>query len=314
MIEINPWAQWEGRGSLDVEVIHPGATPTKGVLNTRRGLVVEEPVEVYAANRIRGSVRSADGTRVSWMAVWDANYGSKPKALLVVGYGAYGAPTGLSTSRWKPYIKRGFAIGFAFVRGGGDHTEAWAEEGRREGKLRGVQDFEACVAAMRKALKIPAEKTCLFGRSAGGYLLGTTVARNPKGGLFKYAYTEVPYVDVLKTTSNPVLPLTEYEYREFGDPVHSLADFEFLLRFSPIEALKGEGAPGVFVICRTALNDSRVFAYESFKWVDALRGKKQGGEPKLLAITHGNGHFLRGASRILQQAEDYLILCKKIIE
>ena len=49
-------------------------------------------------------------------------------------------------------------------------------------------------------------------------------------------------------------------------------NFKELLSVSPINTLPTEGAPGVFVITRVGLLDKQVFAYESFKWIQKLRG------------------------------------------
>jgi oligopeptidase B len=190
--------------------------------------------------------------------------------------------------------------------------------GRLEGKERGVEDFEACVRALQKETGIGAAHTCLFGRSAGGYLMGTTVLRNPGGKLAKYVYTEAPYVDVLQTSSNVKLPLTVFEYLEFGDPAHSISDFEMLLRLSPIGGTGPNGAPGVFVLCRAGLNDRQVYAYESVKWMDVLRGTKRSAslnakhkdQKKILFLTKGVGHNVHGKLLHIERAEDFLILYK----
>jgi hypothetical protein len=55
-----------------------------------------------------------------------------------------------------------------------------------------------------------------------------------------------------------------------------------------------------------------VYAYESMKWMDALRGTSQG-EPKLLHLTEGYGHRVHGDEVYTQRAEDFLILCKKLL-
>jgi oligopeptidase B len=170
---------------------------------------------------------------------------------------------------------------------------------------------------MQGAAGVGVGETVVFGRSAGGYLVGAAIVRHPMGDLFGGAYVEVPYVDVLRTASNPSLPLTAFEYLEFGDPARRLADFEFLLRHSPISGLGAEGAPGVRVLCRTALNDKQVYAYESAKWMDALRGAAAveavaEGQPKLLAITAGHGHFVKGHLRDIERAEDYLLIMKNL--
>jgi len=247
---------------------------------------------------------SKDGTKVSLVYVSAVK---EPKAALVVGYGAYGLPTGLGTARWRPLLTRGWAIVFCLVRGSGDHTDAWAEAARRDQKVKSIEDFEACIRKTRSITGLASNKIVIYGRSAGGYLVGATVGRNPHGNLFGAAYTEVPYVDVLRTTTNPSLPLTQLEYEEFGDPATKLQDFGALLRLSPVDLIPKEGIPAIFVLCRTALLDMEVLAYESMKWIRRLRGTKKG-QPKLLAITAGEGHFAKGESAIRQRAQDLAIL------
>jgi len=294
-IKVNPW--WfhhGGAGPIDAIVTIPGRVPFR---------LGQQP-SVYAEKVLTGMAESADGTEVRWIVVYNNNM--TPRGVIINGYGAYNIPTNLNTTRWKPYLDSGIAIGFAMPRGGGDYNDVWAEAGRVHRKYRSVEDFEACVRAIRGLLGLSAQQTVVFGRSAGGYLVGAATARNPEGKLFGTVYTEVPYVDVLKTASNQRLPLTKYEYLEFGDPLHVIADFETMLRLGPVSALDEKGAPGVYVICRTAVNDRQVYAYESVKWIDALRGK--GGKDKLLAISGGQGHFTRGDDLYSERAADYLLL------
>lgn len=304
-IEENPWAVWNGLPA-DMRLFVPGQTPSCAVW--RHGIHLEKPAAIYGGILRHGFTRSKDGSSVRWLCSWR----EKPRALLVIGYGAYGMTTPVGTTRWRPYIEAGFAVGFAFVRGGGDHNDAWAEAGRREGKERGVEDFEACIRALQEVTGVAAEKTCIFGRSAGGYLVGTTVLRN-LGGLAKYVYVEAPYVDVLQTASNVKLPLTVPEYLEFGDPAHKIFDFETMLRLSPVSGLGPEGAPGVFVLCRAGLNDRQVYAYESVKWMDALRGGRKE-DDKILFLTEGVGHNVHGELESVERAEDFLILSQKILD
>ena len=301
-IDANKWSIWHGDSVIDFRCGVPGMSPVECSVNSK-GVVIQ-PAAVYGDYR-SGTATSKDGTTVHWAVV--SNKNTTPKGVIICGYGAYGAYSHLTTERWKPFLERGIAIGFTFIRGGGDHTPEWADAGKRGGKLQSVEDFEACIRSIRAALHIGARRTCLFGRSAGGYLVGATVNRNPGGKLFGSVYTEVPYVDVLRTASNPRLPLTQYEYFEFGDPAHTIVDFEMMLYLSPVN---GSGAPGVFVVCRTALNDKQVYAYESVKWMDTLR--VGGGEDKLLAITN-QGHFTRGEGLYEERAEDFTLLCKRIL-
>jgi oligopeptidase B len=226
---------------------------------------------------------------------------------MVCGYGSYGISYHLNTVRWKTYLEHGWAVALAFIRGGGDDTEAWADAGRREGKLGGIEDFEACIVAAQKMTGLTAKNTCIHGRSAGGYLVGACTSRHPDGNLFRAVYTEVPYVDVLRTASLPELPLTQVEYNEVGNPRSNIYDFEYLLGLSPIDTLGENGAPGVFVLSRAGTADRQVFAYEPVKWIQKLRGSTVG-EKKLLYIAGGEGHFSRGDAVSLERGEDFAIL------
>lgn len=314
-MHIHNWPIWYGQAGasrpVEFSLIIPGKTPVKAHYSIKDGLILDKPKEVYGGAILAHTATSKDGQKVRFLLTWKR--GAKPKALLMIGYGAYGMTTPFETTRWRPYIEAGFAVGFALVRGGGDDTELWAKMGRLQGKLQGIEDFEACIRSAQDILDVPAERTCLFGRSAGGFLVGGAVVRNPDGELFGAVYTEAPYVDVLQTSANEDLPLTKFEYNEFGDPIHRIADFEFLLRLSPVNGLGPKGAPGVLVLCRVGLNDRQVFAYESVKWMDALRGDMNGGKPKLLSLTSGHGHVVRGDDVYEERAKDFLLLCKKLL-
>ena len=305
-MEIHPWDYWHGTGSLvEFRLVIPGQTPVRGTIE--RDFKFEAPFAAYGT-LLTGVAKSADGSAVQWLTI--SNKNEAVKGVIISAYGAYNVATSMDTARWKPYLEHGIAIGIAFVRGGGDHTDAWAEAGRVHRKVASVEDFEACVKDIRKEFQLTAQQTCIFGRSAGGYLVGAAAARDPHGRLFKTVYAEVPYVDVLRTASNSKLPLTEYELLEFGDPLHKIADFETLLRLGPVTALTEEGAPGLYVVCRTAMNDRQVYAYESLKWIERLRG--MGGEDKLLEIAKNQGHFTQGEALYAERASDYLLITKRI--
>jgi oligopeptidase B len=230
----------------------------------------------------------------------------KMKGLIVVGYGAYGASTNTSTMRWKPYLEDGWGIVFAFIRGGGDVDYEWELDAKTYNKVNSVEDFELVIKDVQKKYTISPNHTCIFGRSAGGYLVGSAIVRNPKGGLFKMAYTEVPYVDVLLTSTNPRLPLTELEYKEFGNPSENIFDFQKILEVSPIDALITP--PDINVIIRTSINDTQVYAYESFKWLYKLRGNNKHNSTKLLSLTSNSGHYVIGDTGMKNFSEDFFLL------
>jgi len=295
----NPWAAWYGQKD-EITVTLAGAMPTRVTIGPS-SILFPRTMSVYAKARL-GSVRDRP---VRFALLQNEN--QTPTALMVCGYGSYGISYHLNTVRWKTYLEHGWAVALAFIRGGGDDTEAWADAGRREGKLGGIEDFEACIVAAQKMTGLTAKNTCIHGRSAGGYLVGACTSRHPDGNLFRAVYTEVPYVDVLRTASLPELPLTQVEYNEVGNPRSNIYDFEYLLGLSPIDTLGEKGAPGVFVLSRAGTADRQVFAYEPAKWIQKLRGSTAG-EKKLLYIAGGEGHFSRGDAVSLERGEDFAIL------
>jgi len=229
----------------------------------------------------------------------------KAKALMCIAYGAYGLPTSMSTIRWKPYIDNGWIIAFICVRGSGDKTKAWANSARTYNKVLSFIDFETSIEKIQNKYSISSKDTCIYGRSAGGYLVGGLVSRNPKGNLFKIVYTEVPYVDLLRTTTNPKLPLTSLEYNEFGNPSDGIYQFRTIMNYSPVDTLLYNNPPDMNILIRTSENDSQVYAYESYKWLEALRGKNKNDTRKILYNSKDKGHFLNSYENFSQ---DFFLL------
>jgi oligopeptidase B len=135
------------------------------------------------------------------------------------------------------------------------------------------------------------------------------LGRNPEGGLFRGVYTEVPYVDVLETTTNPGLPLTAIEYGEFGNPAANLEDLIFVGLTSPAVSAAVMTTPSIFVVARTAVNDSQVYAYETVKWIRRLRENGgTHGAPKITLFENGQGHFTPPDGSAVQYATDAALI------
>lgn len=279
-IEPNIWARWESlliqsfivkspfHIPCMINIINTKVLMDDTILNTKLHKSIKfKPLDVHRFHTI-----SKDGTSVPYIIIKEK--GIAPKAQLVYVYGGYGSSTPIAWpyQNWYPLLKRKWALVFALVRGGGDIDAAWAEMARRDNRHLSVDDFEAVIRDSQKKLKLGPKETAIYGRSAGGVPVGAIVSRFPDGHLVGAAFTEVPYVDVLRTSSNPDLPLTIGEYDEFGNPLERIQNFKELLSVSPINTLPTDGAPGVFVIDRVGLLDRQVFAYESFKWIQKLRG------------------------------------------
>lgn len=280
-----------------------------------RKMKITHPVDFAPLEVHRYHATSKDGTKVPYVII--TQKGVKPKAQFNYVYGAYGSstPIGWPYQAWYPLLKRKWALVFALVRGGGDSNAAWAEMARRENRHLAVDDFEAVIRESQQKNKLTPEKTVIYGCSAGGLPVGAMVGRYPYGQLFGAAFTEVPYVDVLRTSSNPELPLTIGEYDEFGNPLKRILNFKELLTVSPVNVLPEDGAPGVFVMSRVGLLDRQVFAYESFKWIQKLRGHSSEedshtGNPngKYVTFERNEPHHYRPQRQPRFRAIDFAIL------
>lgn len=301
-ILIDPYAAHDGSLPCLMRIDTPTGTSYYSLSDNSIKLLEEK--HHFHSERIEGV--SIDGTPIFGVLTWDKK--KVPTKLLGIGYGAYGMPTVVDpvVSRWGPLINSGWCVLYTFLRGGGDHTDKWAKAGRLEGRKKTIQDFEGLVYAAQQQLNIHPSRTLIYGRSAGGLLMGGVLANNTDGSLMSGIYAEVPYVDELRTTTNTDLPLTELEHKEFGDPLNKLQDFLSVGLLSPTDTASVLSTPNIFVLTRTAEHDSQVFAYEPVKWIRRLRASS--GAPKICIIERGQGHFTPPDSTIKQWALDCALL------
>ena len=323
--EVDNQRSWQGDRRTLLFALRADDVPIRIIIEAD-GSITQMPIvpELDEPNEIvMRQTTSADGSRVGFLIVrrhrrkrsgssGSSGSSSKPAGLLVYGYGSYGIPThpNKAYTDFQPLIDAGWAVAFAFIRGGGDRDDSWAEAGRLYNRQRSIEDFEAVIRAARGATGVPPERTVITGRSAGGMLVGAVAARNSDGQLFKGVYAEVPFLDVVKTMMNKAYPLTSTEQNEFADPARSLTDFMVALEHSPVNRVAGVGLPNIFVLARTAENDSQVKAYEPLKWIWRLREGEadHGAEGKLFAFAAGQGHFYVADAAEKARSTDLAIL------
>jgi len=320
--EIRPleWSNWENtKPPMESYIVRsPFSIPRiihivdNKVIDNKHTLSIKRPLRFKQLVLHHLHTTSADGTSVPYNIIIEK--GVKPKGLLVYVYGAYGTSSVIDWpyKLWYPLLQRRWAIIYALVRGGGDKNMKWANAARRDHRHRSIEDYEAVIRDAQRITKCDARHTVMYGRSAGGVPVGAVISRHPDGTLVGAAYTEVPYVDVLRTTTNPALPLTVGEYNEFGNPRESILHMKALLAVSPINTIPADGAPGVFVLSRVGLLDKQVYAYESFKWIQKLRGNYEtiGVEPKgkYVIFDMGEAHTYSDKQFIPTHASDLAIL------
>ena len=109
----------------------------------------------------------------------------------------------------------------------------------------------------------------------------------------------VPFVDVITTMLDESIPLTTFEYDEWGNP-NLLEQYEYIKDYSPYDNVQDAEYPNMLVT--TGLHDSQVQYWEPAKWVAKLRDHNQGDGKIFLYTDMEAGHG--GASGRLKSLRD----------
>lgn len=239
-----------------------------------------DPANYTAERRL---VKARDGKVVPVSLVYRKNLRTTaPQPLVLYGYGAYGA----SSDPWFSSLRlslldRGFIYAIAHVRGGQELGRDWYEQGRMLHKKNTFHDFidvgEHLVATGYTA----ADRMYAEGGSAGGLLVAAVVTMRPD--LFHGAIAEVPFVDVVTTMLDDTVPLTTFEYDEWGNPADR-THYEYMLSYSPYDNVAAGAYPHLLVT--SGLHDSQVQYWEPAKWVAKIRAAKAGDDRRILLRTN----------------------------
>lgn len=227
------------------------------------------------------------------------------------GYGSYGATIPDSFPSYRDMyrlIDRGFVYALAHIRGGGEMGRKWYEDGKFLKKMNTFKDFISCADFLKKAGYSAPDKLAIAGGSAGGMLMGACMNMRPD--LFDVVVAHVPFVDVVNTMLDKDLPLTQMEYKEWGNP-DDKKYYRYMKSYSPYDNVKKTDYPHMFVTC--GLNDPRVTYWEPAKWVAKLREYKTDNNTLIFKTNMGAGHF--GASgrfdHLGENAEEYAFILSK---
>jgi len=272
--------------------ITPSSTYDYDVKTGKSELLKQQPVlggydpTLYKSERVYAV--ASDGTKVPISLVYKKDLkldGSRP--LLLDAYGSYGIPRNVSfSSNRLSLLDRGVVFATAHIRGGGDLGKEWHDAGKMMSKKNTFTDFIAAAEHLIKAGYTSKERLVITGGSAGGLLMGAVMNMRPD--LFKAVVAYVPFVDVVNTELDETLPLTAGEWEEWGNPVKSKENFQYMLSYSPYDNVAAKDYPAMLV--KTSLNDSQVLFHEPAKWVAKLRTLKTDKNPLLLKVNMGAGH------------------------
>ena len=235
----------------------------------------------------RKFITARDGTSVPVSLVYKRSKFNKNKnPLFVYGYGSYGnsIDAGFSSSRLS-LLDRGFIFAIAHIRGGQELGRSWYEDGKIFNKLNTFYDFIDVTKGLLEKGYGDSDRVYAGGGSAGGLLMGAIVNMEPK--LYKGIISNVPFVDVITTMSDPSIPLTTGEYSEWGNPANK-DEFEYILQYSPYDNIDSHEYPSILVTA--GLWDSQVQYYEPAKYVAKLRDYNKSKNPVLMKVNMTAGH------------------------
>ncbi|MCB0278120.1 MAG: S9 family peptidase [Calditrichaeota bacterium] len=269
----------------------PGSTYDYNMNSKEKNLLKREEVlggynpDDYHTERLYASAK--DGTKIPVSLVYKKSLKKDSgNPLLLYAYGSYGNSTDASFSSSRlSLIDRGFIYAIAHVRGGQEMGRDWYEEGRLMNKKNTFTDFLDCAHYLIDNKYTDSSQLFAYGGSAGGLLMGAIA--NMDGMIFKGIVAAVPFVDVVTTMLDESIPLTTFEYREWGNP-NEKAAYDYMKSYSPYDQVEAKAYPAMLVT--TGLFDSQVQYWEPAKWVAKLRDLKTDQNVLLMDCDMESGH------------------------
>ncbi len=257
----------------------------KKILLKREEVLGDYNSQNYISERLYAV--SKDGVKIPISIVYKKGLkkdGQNP--LLLYGYGSYGISNDPNFNSIRiSLLDRGIIFGIAHIRGGQEMGRDWYENGRLLKKKNTFTDFINCAEKLVAENYTNPEKLFAIGVSAGGLLMGAIANMRPD--LFKGIIANVPFVDILTTMLDENIPLTTFEYDEWGNP-NNKDLYDYMLSYSPYDNVEEKKYPAMLV--STALFDSQVQYWEPAKWVAKLRDMKIDNNLLLLYTNLAAGH------------------------
>ena len=258
---------------------------TKEVLKETEVLGGDFDKKNYMSELIWADAR--DGKKVPVSLVYRKDlYKKGENPLLLYGYGSYGSTNSARFSSVRlSLLDRGFVYAIAHIRGSQYLGRSWYDDGKMFNKKNTFWDFIDSAKHLAKTNYVDESKIFAMGGSAGGLLMGAIANMEPK--LFKGIIAAVPFVDVITTMLDENIPLTTFEFDEWGDPKNKDSYF-YMLSYSPYDQVEEKDYPAMFIT--TGYHDSQVQYFEPAKWIARLRDRRTNAQPLLMYCNMDAGH------------------------
>ncbi len=262
-------------------------------MNTKQKTVLKE-TEVLGGNFNKNNYESKrvwaparDGKKVPISLVYRKDmFKNGQNPLLLYGYGSYGITNNASFSSVRlSLLDRGFVYAIAHIRGSQYLGRGWYDDGKMFKKKNTFYDFIDSGEFLINEGFANKEKLFAMGGSAGGLLMGAVANMAPN--LFRGIVAGVPFVDVVTTMLDEDIPLTTFEFDEWGNPENK-DSYDYMLSYSPYDQVERKDYPAIFIT--TGYHDSQVQYFEPAKWIARLRDRRTNKEPLLMYCNMDAGH------------------------
>ena len=204
---------------------------------------------------------------------------------ILYGYGGFNISQtpGFSATNIA-WLENGGVYAVANIRGGGEYGKKWHKAGTQMKKQNVFDDFIAAAEYLISENYTSSEYLAIRGGSNGGLLVAAVMIQRPE--LFKVAIPAVGVLDMLRYHQFTAGAGWSDDYGTADD---SKEMFKYLLKYSPVHALKpGTNYPATLVT--TADHDDRVVPAHSFKFAARLQEFHVGESPVLIRIQTRGGH------------------------
>lgn len=204
--------------------------------------------------------------------------------VLMDGYGSYGISMKPAMRIHRTlWLLEGGIYAIAHVRGGGEKGSSWHKGGFKSSKPNTWKDFISCAEYLITNQYTSPKNLAVLSGSAGGILIGRAITERPD--LFAAAIIEFGSLNMLRSEMRRNGANNIKEFGTIKDP----DDFKSLLEMDAYHHLeKDEKYPAVFLTA--GLNDPRVPAWFSAKFMAKLQAYDTSSNPKLLLVDPESGH------------------------
>ncbi|XP_054655413.1 prolyl endopeptidase-like isoform X2 [Dunckerocampus dactyliophorus] len=292
------------QGVFEFFISSPAHPPVSYCLYPEEGLLLSGTDDASAPKNQESPVTttrlkacSQDGTLVPLTLLHGVKC-SKQTPLLVHVYGAYGRDVNMDFCPEKRLLlEKGWALAYCHIRGGGERGLAWQRQARVEGKLKGIEDLQACLHHLFSSGVSSPSLTALAACSAGAVPVGALC--NSRPDMMQAAVLQSPFLDVLQTMDDAELPLTVEDREEWGDPIGNPKHRLAIASYCPVHNITPQRYPSMLLTAYSG--DSRAPLAGVLKYSEKLKEAVQAHfsmaaklepEPNIVVnIKHGENHL-----------------------